>query len=410
VPRTTVESRTRLERFAARVEAATPPDRDRSLDAFRAIAIAGVVVGHWLVGALVLHPDGALVIYSPLRTIEALAPASWLLHTVGLFFLVGGYAASRSLDRASARGIAYAAWLEQRLVRLGRPVVAVLAVSAGAVGALTLLGAPTGTLRVLVVLVAQPLWFVLVYGIATALTHLAVAADHRFGAWAALTLAAVVAVGDLLRYGPWQDVVPTWIGAVNFVPGWLFGYQLGIAWANGRLRRAGWAVLGLGAATFAVLLLELGYPASMVGVPGADRSNTYPPSLMLVALAAIQAGAAILLSERVARLMRRTSLWALVAAVNIAALTIFCWHQVPLVLVSLAGAALDGVQGLNDKPTYAAWVLIRLPWLAVMTGVLVTVVMWARRFERPWTGLRAPQRVLVGMLVAVFAGYVVALY
>ena len=80
---------------------------------------------------------------------------------------------------------------------------------------------------------------------------------------------------------------------MNILPGWLFGYQLGIAWARGRLRRAGWPVLLVGAATFALLLVDLGYPASMVGIPGVDRSNANPPSLLVVALAATQAGIAI---------------------------------------------------------------------------------------------------------------------
>ena len=50
--------------------------------------------------------------------------------------------------------------------------------------------------------------------------------------------------------------------------------------------------------------------------------------------------------------MRRSSVWAVVAMVNTAAMTIFCWHQVPLVLVSLGGAAVDGIPGLTDDPTH----------------------------------------------------------
>lgn len=406
---TTLEP-TRWQQLALRVEAATPDGRDRALDAFRALAITGVVTGHWLVGALVLGPDGALAITSPLRTIEALAPASWFLQMLGLFFLVGGYAATTSLDRASARGLGHAAWLQRRLVRMGRPVLAGLAASAVVIGALAAVGVPAGTLRVWLILFVQPLWFVVVYGLATVLTRLAVAADRRFGGWAALVLAAVVAVGDLLRYGPWQDVVPAWVGLVNILPGWLFGYQLGISWARGRLRRAGWPVLLAGAGAFVLLLVDLGYPASMVGIPGADRSNANPPSLLVIALAAIQAGAAILLRDRVARLMRRSSVWAVVAMVNAAAMTIFCWHQVPLVLVSLGGAAIDGVPGLTDDPNNLGWLVARLPWLVVMAGVLVAVVAWTRRFERPWHGLGTRHRVLVGVLVAGFVGWAVALY
>ena len=40
--------------WPARIDAATPPHRDRAVDALRALAIAGVILGHWLVTALVL--------------------------------------------------------------------------------------------------------------------------------------------------------------------------------------------------------------------------------------------------------------------------------------------------------------------------------------------------------------------
>lgn len=388
----------------------TPVDRDRALDGYRALAITGVVLGHWLVGALVLVPDGALAITSPLVTLRSLAPASWLLQMLGLFFLVGGYAASASLDRSSARGEPYARWLQRRFVRLGRPVVAGIAASAVGIGLLAALGVPTGTLRVWVILFLQPLWFVLVYGVATLLTRFVDALDRRLGAWAALPLAAVVATGDLLRYGPWHDLVPSWVGLVNVLPGWLFGYQLGVAWARGRLDRAGWPLLLVGGTTFAVLLLDLGYPASMVGVPGADRSNASPPSLLVVALAATQAGLAIINRERVGRWMRRPGVWAPVAMINLTAMTIFCWHQVPLVLLSAGGAALDGVPGLNDAPTSAGWVVDRVPWLVVMTALLVLLVAAASRFERPWTTTATWVRPAVGVLVAAFAGVALVLY
>ena len=44
----------RLRDHAARIDAATPPHRDRAVDALRALAIAGVIIGHWLVTALVV--------------------------------------------------------------------------------------------------------------------------------------------------------------------------------------------------------------------------------------------------------------------------------------------------------------------------------------------------------------------
>jgi peptidoglycan/LPS O-acetylase OafA/YrhL len=69
-----------LKQLARRIDAATPPQRDRAVDALRALAIAGVIGGHWLVTALVpgtsqhgtvLHDD------SPLASMSALS-GLWL--------------------------------------------------------------------------------------------------------------------------------------------------------------------------------------------------------------------------------------------------------------------------------------------------------------------------------------------
>ncbi|GAA2754714.1 acyltransferase family protein [Actinopolymorpha rutila] len=398
--------------FVHTVAARTPASRDRALDAYRALATLGVVTGHWLVGALVAQPDGTLRIASPLRDLGALAPASWVLQMLGLFFLVGGHAAVSSLARSAERGEPYATWLRRRFARLTRPVLATTALSAGCLAVLGAVGVPEGTLRTWVVLLVQPFWFVAVYAVLTVLTRYAVAADRRWGGWAALPLLAVVAAVDLARYGPWSDAVPGSGGLVNLVPGWLFAYQLGVSWRRGRLgRSAGWLLLVGGAALFALLLLVFHYPASMVGVPGAARSNAHPPSLLVPALAAFQSGAALLLHGPVTRLMRRPGLWAGVAAVNLSAMTIFCWHQVPMVLVSLAGkSAIGAVPGLTTSPDQLSWVLARLAWLPVMAAVLVAVVAATRRFEAP-LGLRAPlARVGAAVVTAAAVGFFVTLY
>jgi peptidoglycan/LPS O-acetylase OafA/YrhL len=87
-----------VRQLARRIDAATPPQRDRAVDALRALAIAGVIGGHWLVTALV--PGGnrnGTVLHdgSPLASMPALTPLSWLFETLAVFFLVGGYSAAR---------------------------------------------------------------------------------------------------------------------------------------------------------------------------------------------------------------------------------------------------------------------------------------------------------------------------
>jgi peptidoglycan/LPS O-acetylase OafA/YrhL len=389
--------------FAARVEAATPPERERAIDGLRALAIVGVVVGHWLVMALTVGAGGALYGTSPLLHLPALAPLSWVLQMLGLFFLVGGYAGAKSLERARVRGESYGSWARGRLLRLARPVVAATAILGAAMPVLALAGVPTGTLRSTAVLVVQPLWFIAIYAVVTALTPVALQLDRLLGAFSALPSLVIVAVVDLLRYGPWQHAMPGWLGMVNLLPGWSFAYLLGVAWAHGRIGRRGAGLLAVGGGALGLLLvLRLGYPASMVGVPGAGRVNSHPPSLLVLALAALQCGLAIRLRDRIEALLRRPGLWAAVAVGNLSAMTIFCWHQIALMTVSGVTLALvpSGLPGLHDTPDGLSWVLHRVEWFPAHVAVLAGYVALARRFESPW---RLPTPAKVAALALAFA-------
>ncbi|ULR48387.1 acyltransferase family protein [Streptomyces deccanensis] len=395
----------------ARIEARTPVHRDRALDGLRALALLAVPVGHWMLGGLALGPDGALHNTSPLATFGFLAPVSWVLQMLGIFFLVGGCAATLSLRRSTERGVSTGAWLRGRLARLGRPVLGVAAVWAVLLPMLYAAGVPATTLRTGAVLVVQPLWFVGIYVLVTALTPWCVRAARAWGGRTAVPLLASVAVVDLLRYGPWADAMPSWLGLLNLGPGWLFAYQLGVCWGEGRLGRRGARLMLLGGgALFAVLLLVLHYPASMVGVPGTARTNSHPPSLLVLALACAQCGAAILLRDRLDGLLRRRrNLWAAVVAVNLSAMTIFCWHQTALLTLAIPGSLLGApVAGLTTSPDTTAWILARLAWLPLIAVALLVLGRFTHRFEAPWTGVGGPRRAAVALLAGAFACYAVA--
>ena len=152
---------------AWRVDEATPDSRDRAVDALRACAILGVVLGHWLVTALVAH-DGGLYTASPLGRMPWLAPISWIFQTLAVFFLVGGHVATKSLACAHARGLTYGQWLRARLGHLARPVLALLCLWAVVTAGLLLTGAPADTVHTLVKLALSPLWFLLVFAALTA--------------------------------------------------------------------------------------------------------------------------------------------------------------------------------------------------------------------------------------------------
>src|SRR5688500_17142074 len=113
-----------MREYTLRVARATPDTRDRAIDGLRAVAIVGVVGGHWLVAALTARSDGSLRIDSPLRYLGGFAPVSWLLETLGLFFVVGGFAAAKSVAR---HGTDTGAWVRGRMARLLTPVLAAMA-------------------------------------------------------------------------------------------------------------------------------------------------------------------------------------------------------------------------------------------------------------------------------------------
>ncbi|SNY53613.1 acyltransferase family protein [Paractinoplanes atraurantiacus] len=354
--------------------------RDRFIDGLRALAILGVVSGHWLVGALVATPAGGLRIDSPMRHLEWLHPATWFLQMLGLFFLVGGYTAAQGLRRARERGETDAHWVRRRLWRIGRPVVAAAVILAVALPVLSLAGLGAGTARTTVVLFLQPLWFMGVYAVITALTPYALKLDRIGGLRVVLACAAAVAVVDLLRFGP--DVEPVAVGYLSVLPAWFFAYQLGVSWSAGRVGpRVAAGLLAGGLAVFVFLLVVADYPVSLVSVPGSVRSNSNPPSLMVPALAAMQAGAALLLRARIERVLRRPRVWAAVTVLNLSAMSVFCWHQVALVGVSEVARRFGTLPGLGDVPADGGWVVARLAWYPVLGLVLAGLVVLVRRFE-----------------------------
>jgi peptidoglycan/LPS O-acetylase OafA/YrhL len=367
----------RLRAAAARIDAATPATRDRTVDALRALAIAGVILGHWLVTALVLSPAGSgtkLHDMSPIQAMPWLAPMSWIFQTLAIFFLVGGYSAAISYKGN------YLAWLRKRMTRLTRPVAVLAAVWIPLTAAMLLAGVPGGTVHTVVTLVLDPLWFLCVFAGLTALTPLAVALVRRLGAWAAVLPAALVAGVDAARFGLGG---PGWLGWLNVGAGWLVPYLLGIAWARGSFR--GWkvpaALLAGGAAATAALITWAGYPASMVGVNGQHISNLNPPTLAAVTFGIAQVGLVLLLRPALARLMRRPLAWAAIALANLSAMTLFLWHQSAFLAVNLAGSLIGRLPGLLTTPSNPLWIAERLAWLPVFAATLALAWLLFHRAE-----------------------------
>ncbi|MFE7774009.1 acyltransferase [Streptomyces sp. NPDC057445] len=375
-----------------RIEAATPADRDRTVDALRALAVLGVVLGHWLVTALVAD-SGTVRGASPLQYLPRLTPVSWVFQTLAVFFLVGGRVGAQSYASERAGGGTYGRWLGARMARLFRPVAALLTVWAVVTGAMLVSGVGLETVHTLLKLVLSPLWFLLVFAALTAATPL-------LSKLSPLWPLAVVLHVDLARFGLGEAAGSGWtdrLGWINVAAGWLVPYCLGACWARGglRSRRTAWTLLLGGAAATALLVLAAGYPAAMVGVPGAEISNLNPPTLAAVTFGLAQCGAALLLLGPLRRLMRRPGAWAAVALVNLSAMTIFLWHQTAMMAVTATGLLAGGaLPGLHTVPDGAGWVLARLAWLPVFAVALLVCWTAFRTYEQKRRASRGGSRVV----------------
>ena len=329
------------------------PGRDHAIDVVRAVAMAGVVGGHWLVTGLRIDGEGAWRQASPLAAMPDLAPVSWVLQTLGLFFFAGGFAAARSLGR---RGSA-----PRALRKLVRPLAGLLGLWAVVLGIAAAAGTPTPTLRTVTVLVLSPLWFLLPYLGLRVVTAALAKVVGRAGPWViALPAAGVVAASDL-------GLAPVWLA---LPAAWSIPWVLGIALAHDRLR-AGLALLLTGAGALTVLIGLCGYPVSAVGVPGDGRSNLSPPSLVAVALALAQIGVFLLFRHRLTGTPGR-----LVGSLNRAALPIFLSHQSVLIAVAAVASAILGraAPGLLTAPVDPWWIMQRVAWLPFLALVLAAVI------------------------------------
>ena len=356
----------------------TPSTRRRHVDLLRAVAITAVVVGHWLVMTVVRTPDGHLTGFTALPQLTALHPLTWVFQVMPLFFLVGGVSNAISWTRHRDRGGDVRGWLLGRSARLFPPVTVLLLTMAAGTLVARWAGLPEAFVTQVVDLVILPLWFLIVYLGVIALTPAMHRLHRRYGpAVPALMLLGVV-LGDVLRLTTGVELT----AAGNFAFGWLAIHQLGFAWEDGSLRltRRRAAVLLAGALAALVLLTTVGpYPVSMVSVPGAGIQNPSPPSLALMALAAVQVGLAVLVAGPADRWLARRRPWTAVVAVNSMVLTVYLWH---VVAAFVGSVVLDAVGLLPSGDVgSSAWWWGRVPWLAALAVVLVAFMAVFGRVE-----------------------------
>lgn len=359
--------------------AATPTTRNRVVDFLRALAIVVVVLGHWLMAAVVVR-DGTLIPNAVLNIASWSHPLTWVFQVMPVFFLVGGYANGLSWRAARRRNLGYADWLRARLRRLLTPVVPLLLCWLVVASVAYAAGLPGSTLRTASQVALVPTWFLAAYVLVVAVAPGTLWLWERYG-WASIA-AGLVLGGAIDAVSITQHSVA--VGFANYLVVWATVHQLGYAWLDGRLagrgRRVALAAFGL---VGLVALVWLGpYPISMIGVDNAALNNSYPTRVTLAFLGMFQAGVILLLEPRLQRWLQREKPWRATVLVNSRIMTLYLWHLTAMVLVIGASLLLDGF-GLEPEPLSSTWWATRPLWYAVLIVVTMGLIALFGRFENP---------------------------
>ena len=368
--------------------AITPPGRDRAVDVVRLAALVIVMFGHCALLLATIDSNGVRI-GNLIGEVPAVAPVTWIVQVMPLFFLAGGAAGAYGYHA----GTPWGSWLFARAQRLCRPVFWYLA--AWSVGLLVVrftLGAESaadlGAESVAL------LWFLGVYlvvlAFVPALTRITT------GRAVAVMLAALLAAAGAMDGIRAAAGTPA-AGVANFVIVWLIPVAIGVAYARHLITTR--VALAVAVAAFAaqVALVAAGpYDTSLV-VTGVEQfSNTAPPTLVLALHCTWMSCVFVLFAGAIRRWAERPRVWRVVAIGNGGAMTLYLWH---IPAIAIAAFSLHAL-GLDAYDVNAAdfWALLALRAVvfAVVMAVLFQALSPLEHRPLPWwdapvgaTGARA---------------------
>ena len=357
-----------------RVREPAPPRRDPLIDAVRVVAVLTVAVGHALVAAVAWRGGG----FEAEHVLGASPWTQWLTYgfqVMPLVFVCGGVANAASLAGHQRFG----PWLGSRVERLVGPTLTYASLAAVLLVVGAALGLSAATVEVAGRALTMHLWFLAAYALVLVATPLAVRAQHRWGLRAPVALFLCAGAVDAVARAVGEPA----LGWCNLVFVWGGAHQLGVAWQAGSLRRpprVGLAIALAGASLVAVLVGALGYPLSMVSVPGAAATNAGPPSLAMAGLATAQVGLLVAARRRLTARASRPGAVARIGALNAAAMAVYLWH---FAAMTVAALVLLPAGIVPDHPTGSGgWWLVRPLWIGGCGLVLVALLPLARRLGR----------------------------
>jgi hypothetical protein len=363
-----------------RITAAQPLLRDRSIDTVRAALLVTVVALHSMMVGISVGAGGP-VLRNALENQAWFAPVSWVVQIMPLFFIVGGFASISQWRNLRSGETSAASYVRGRINRLVRPAIALVAVVGAALLAMTVMGVPAQLVETASFRIGQPLWFLGVYILCSALVPLMVRAHETARLLTpVLLLGAVVAV-DVARITSGVEA----IGSLNLLFVWLLVQQLGFWLADGHIdglrRRTRAGILATALVTL-VALTAGPYSADML-------VNLNPPTLCLVVLGVAQLMVFSLLRPRITVLAERPVIRRVTAALGQQAMTVYLWHMPVLIALAAVLLLLNATTGVAlPEPLSPAWWASRPLWLVVVGLSVVPVARLFSRFER---GRRMPR-------------------
>jgi peptidoglycan/LPS O-acetylase OafA/YrhL len=334
------------------------PRRDPAVDLLRAGAMLVVVAWHWVFTIVTWRADGPHV-DNPISFFGSLAPLSWVLQVVPVFFLVGGYVTARATSGLTTTSERWD-WVRRRVDRLGRPALPVIAVLAVAHVAAHLAGFPT--VAAAMVLTATPLWFLVAYLAITALVPAVAPIARRWPVGHVVVLAATCVAWDVLRF---QGVIAGGWRWWSMVLVWLAVHQLGGLLDDVADRRRALALAAAGLGTLVAATTFGPYPVSMVGTTTDAISNMGPATAVIIALASFQLALVALARPALDRLA--VAHRPVVERLTGLAMPVYLWHMVGYGTCVLVAVALGAT--LPARPDVGWW-LTRPLW--VVAPLLVT--------------------------------------
>ena len=343
----------------------TPPGRDRAVDVVRLAALVIVMFGHCALLLATIDSSGVRI-GNLIGEVPAVAPITWIVQVMPLFFLAGGAAGAYGYHA----GTPWGSWLFARAQRLCRPVFWYLAAwSVGLVVVRFTLGAESaadlGAESVAL------LWFLGVYlvvlAFVPALTRIT---TGRAVAVMLATLLLAAAAMDGIRAAAGTPAA----GVANFVIVWLIPVAIGVAYARHLIAARVAFTVAVTAFVAQVALVVAGpYETSLV-VTGVEQfSNTAPPTLVLALHCTWMSCAFVLCAAAIQRWAGRPRVWRVVAIGNGGAMTLYLWH---IPAIAIAAFSLHAL-GLDAYDVNAAdfWALLALR--AVVFAVVMAVLFQA---------------------------------